>query len=192
VLPVRSVKELIALAKARPGQISYASSGLGSTGHMAAELLNRQAGVKMLHVPYKGNAQSIIDVIGGQVMMMFDQVSTSINYIRAGKLRALAVTSLTRSPLLPRVPTVDESGARGYEDITFNGLMAPAGTPREILRRLDEEVAKAVRVPQLHQRFIEQGVELAASPSPEDFAAYVKAEFEKKAKLAREAGIRME
>jgi len=192
VLPVRSVKELIALAKARPGQISYASSGLGSTGHMAAELLNRQAGVKMLHVPYKGNAQSIIDVIGGQVMMMFDQVSTSINYIRAGKLRALAVTSLTRSPLLPQVPTVDESGARGYEDITFNGLMAPAGTPRDILRRLNEEVAKAVRVPQLHQRFIEQGVELAASPSPEDFAAYVKAEFEKKAKLAREAGIRME
>jgi len=190
--PAKNVGELVSYARKHPDDVSFGSAGIGASNHLSAELLAQMSGVKMLHVPYKGNAQSIIDVIGGQVMMMFDQVSTSINYIRAGKLRALAVTSLTRSPLLPQVPTVDESGARGYEDITFNGLMAPAGTPRDILRRLNEEVAKAVRVPQLHQRFIEQGVELAASPSPEDFAAYVKAEFEKKAKLAREAGIRME
>src|SRR5437773_6134927 len=134
-LPAQSVRELIALAKAQPGGISYATSGNGSTGHMAAELFNRQAGVKMLHVPYKGNSQALIDVIGGQVAMMFDQVSTSAPQIKAGKVRALAVTSLKRSPLLPEVPTVDESGVPGYEDLTFNGLVAPSGTPREVLAR---------------------------------------------------------
>lgn len=191
-LPVRSVKELIALAKARPGEISYASAGTGGTGHMAAELFNRHAGLKMLHVPYKGNAQAIVDVISGQVTMMFDQVSTSAPHIRAGKLRGLAVTSLKRSPLFPNLPTIDESGAPGFEDITFNGLMAPAGTPREILARLHAEVAKAVAVPELRQRFIQMGVELTASASPEDFMAYVRAEVVKKAKLAREAGIKVD
>jgi tripartite-type tricarboxylate transporter receptor subunit TctC len=191
-LPVRSVKELVALAKARPGEISYASAGTGGTGHMAAELFNRRAGLKMLHVPYKGNAQAIVDVISGQVTMMFDQISTSATHISAGKLRALAVTSLKRSPLFPNVPTIDESGMPGFEDITFNGLVAPAGTPREVLVRLNAEVAKAVRFPELHKRFLERGVELAASASPEDFAAYIKAEFVKKAKLARAAGIKVE
>lgn len=191
-LPVRSVKELVALAKQRPGEISYASAGTGGTGHMAAELFNRHAGLKMLHVPYKGNAQAIVDVISGQVTMMFDQVSTSAPHINAGKLRALAVTSLKRSPLFPNLPTIDESGVRGFEDITFNGLVAPAGTPREILVRVHAEVAKAVRFPELNRRFLERGVELTASASPEDFAAYIKAEFVKKAKLAREAGIKVE
>jgi len=191
-LPVRSVKELVALARARPGEISYASAGTGGTGHMAAELFNRHAGVKMLHVPYKGNAQAILDVISGQVAMMFDQVSTSAPHIRSGKLRALAVTSLTRSPLFPDLPTIDESGVRGFEDITFNGLVAPAGTPRDIVARLHAAVAKAVRVPDLNKRFLERGVELAASASPDDFAAYIRAEFVKKAKLVREAGIKVE
>jgi tripartite-type tricarboxylate transporter receptor subunit TctC len=191
-LPVRSVKELVALARARPGELSYASAGIGGTGHIAAELFNRHAGLKMLHVPYKGNAQAIVDVIAGQVTLMFDQISTSLGHIQSGKLRPLAVTSMNRSPLLPAIPTVDESGVRGYEDTTFNGLMAPAGTPREILARVHAEVAKAVHVPALRKRFLELGVELTASASPEDFTAYVKAEFEKKAKLAREAGIRME
>jgi tripartite-type tricarboxylate transporter receptor subunit TctC len=186
------VKELVALSKARPGEMSYASAGTGGTGHMAAELFNRHVGVKMLHVPYKGNAQAIIDVISGQVTMMFDQVSTSSPHIRAGKLRGLAVTSLKRSPLLPELPTIDESGARGFEDITFNGLVAPAGTPREILARLNGDVAKAVATPELHQRFIQFGVELTASASPEAFMAFISAEFVKKAKLAREAGIKIE
>src|SRR6266436_6980240 len=191
-LPARSVKELVALAKSQPGKISYASSGNGSTGHMAAELFNRQAGVTMLHVPYKGNSQALIDVISGQVAMMFDQVSTSTPQIKAGKLRALAVTSLKRSPLLPDVPTVDEAGVPGYEDITFNGLVAPSGTPREILVRLQQAVAKAVSDAERRRRFIERGVELKASGSPEEFTAYIKAEFEKKARLAREAGIKPE
>jgi tripartite-type tricarboxylate transporter receptor subunit TctC len=191
-LPVRSMKELIALAKARPGEISYATSGAGGTGHMAAELLSRQVGIRMLHVPYKGNAQALVDVVGGQVMMMFDQVSTSEQYIKSGRVRALAVSSLTRSPMFPDLPTISESGAPGYEDITFNGLMAPAGTPREVRVRLQEEVAKAVRVPALRDRFLERGVELKASASPEEFAAYVKVEFDKKARLAREANIKLE
>src|SRR5260221_1966319 len=128
-LPAQSVKELVALAKSQPGKISYASSGNGSTGHMAAELFNPQAGGTMLHVPYKANSKALVDVISGQVAMMYDQVSTSTPHVRAGKLRALAVPSLKRSPVLPDVPTVDEAGVPGYEDITFNGLVAPAGTP---------------------------------------------------------------
>jgi len=191
-LPVKTVKELIALAKARPGQLAWGTSGTGGTGHMAGELFSRQAGIKMLHVPYKGNAPALIDVIGGQVQLMFDQVSTSMPYITSGKLRPLGVTSLKRSPLLPNLPTVDEAGLKGFEDITFNGLMAPAGTPREILVRVQTEIGKIVRAPDLHKRFLDRGIELAASATPDEFTAYVKAEFDKKAKLAREAGIRME
>ena len=191
-LPAQSVKELIALARSQPGKISYASSGNGSTGHMAAELFSRQADVKMLHVPYKGNSQALVDVIGGQVTMMFDQVSTSAPQVKAGKVRPLAVTSLARSPLLPEVPTMDEAGVPGYEDITFNGLVAPAGTPREILARVNRTVAEAVRTPDLHKRFLERGIELVASGSPEEFTGYIKAEFEKKSRLAREARIKPE
>ena len=190
--PARSVKELISLARSEPGKISYASSGNGSTGHMAAELFSRQAGISMLHVPYKGNSQALVDVIGGQVALMFDQVSTSTPQIRAGKVRPLAVTSLKRSPLLPDVPTVDESGVAGYEDVTFNGLVAPAGTPREILVRLNRAVAAAVSETDLYGRFIERGIELKASASPEEFGAYIRTEAEKKARLAREAGIKAE
>src|SRR5256886_2605146 len=191
-LPARSVKELVALARSQPGKISYASSGNGSTGHMAAELFNRQAGVTMLHVPYKGNSQALVDVISGQVAMMFDQVSTSTPQIKAGKVRAIAVTSLARSPLLPDVPTVDESGVPGYEDITFNGMVAPAGTPRDVLLRLNRAISEAVSEPGLHKRFIERGVELKASASPEEFTEHIRAEFEKKGRLAREAGIKAE
>jgi tripartite-type tricarboxylate transporter receptor subunit TctC len=191
-LPVRSLRQLVALSKSRPGEMSYASAGVGGTGHMAAELFNRQVGLKMLHVPYKGNAQAIVDVISGQVTMMFDQVSTSASYIRAGKLKPLAVTSLKRSPLFPDLPTIDESGVRGFEDITFNGLVAPAGTPREILERLNAAVTKAVAAPEPRQRFMQIGVELTASASPGAFMEYIRAEFVKKAKLAREAGIKIE
>jgi tripartite-type tricarboxylate transporter receptor subunit TctC len=191
-LPVRSLIQLVALAKARPGEMSYASAGVGGTGHMAAELFNRHVGVKMLHVPYKGNAQAIVDVISGQVTMMFDQVSTSASHVRAGKLRGLAVTSLKRSPLFPDLPTIDESGVRGFEDITFNGLVAPAGTPREALARLNAAVAKAVAAPEPRGRFLQIGVELVASASPDAFMQYINAEFVKKAKLAREAGIKIE
>lgn len=191
-LPARTIKEFIALAKARPGEITYAASGVGSTGHIAAEIFARQAGIKMLGIQYKGNAQSIVEVIGGQVVMMFDQVGTSAPYIRAGKLRPLGITSRTRSPLFPDLPTIDEAGLPGYEDYTINALLAPAGTPREILVRMHAEVAKIAGTPELHRRFLEQGIELTASASPDDFAGYVKAEVARYAKLAKDAGIKAE
>ena len=189
-LPVRSIKEFIALAKARPGEITYAASGVGSTGHIAGELFARQAGIKMLAIQYKGNAQSIVEVIGGQVAMMFDQVGTSAPYIRAGKLRPLGITSKKRSQLFPDLPTIDESGLPGYEDYTINVLLAPAGTSKEILARLNSEVTKIAGTPDLHKRFLDQGIELIASPSPDDFAAYVKSEVARYAKLAKDAGIK--
>ena len=189
-LPVKTVKELIALAKTRPGQLAYASSGTGSTGHIAAEMFARQAGVKMLHVPYKGNAQSLVDLIGGQVMVMFDQISTSTPHIRAGKIRPLGMTTLTRAPTFPDIPTIDEAGLKGFEDVTFNGLMAPAGTPAAIVTRLHGEVAKAVKLADVRKRFDDQGIELAASPSADAFTAFIKSESAKYAALAKAAGIR--
>ena len=191
-LPVRTTKELIALARAQPGALAYGTSGAGSTGHIAAELLSQQAGVKMLHVPYKGNAAAIVDVMAGNVQIMFDQVSTSQAFVTSGKLRALGVTSLKRSPLFPNVPTIDESGLKGYEEITFNGFIAPTGTPREVLTRLHSEVSRIVRLPEMRKRYLERGIELTASASPEEFTAYIKAEFDKKAKLARVAGIKLD
>jgi tripartite-type tricarboxylate transporter receptor subunit TctC len=191
-LPARSVPELIALAKAKPDALSYASSGIGSTGHIAAELFSRQAGIHMLHVPYKGNAQSLADLLGGQVQLMFDQMSTSIPHIKAGKLRALGVTSRARSPLLPDVPTIEEQGLAGFEDVTWTGLMAPAGTPRDVLQRLRSAVAAAVAEPELRQRFLERAIDLQASASLEEFAGFVKREVESFARLAREANLKAE
>ncbi len=191
-LPARTVKDLIALGKSQPGQLAYASSGAGSTGHIAAELLGVQAGIKMLHIPYKGNAAAIVDVIAGNVQIMFDQVSTAKSYVDSSRLRALGVTSLKRSALFPDVPTINESGLKGYEEITFNGFMAPAGTPRDALARVQSEVSRIVRLPDLRKRYLERGIELTASASPDEFTTYIKAEFDKKAKLARETGIRIE
>ncbi len=162
------------------------------TGYSAAELLGQQAGVKLLHIPYKGNSAAIIDVIAGNVQLMFDQVSTAKPYVDSGKLRALGVTSLKRSPLFPDVPTIDESGLKGYEEITFNGLLAPTGAPRDALIRVQTEVSRIVRLPELRKRYIERGIELVASASPEEFTAAVKTEFEKKARLARDTGMRLE
>lgn len=189
-LPVKNIKELIALAKKRPGDLTYGSSGAGSTGHVAAELISSKAGIKMLHIPYKGNAPATTDLVGGQIMLMFDQVSTSAPYIKAGRLRALAVTSLKRTPLFPDVPTIDESGVKGYVDTTFNGLMAPAGTPRDILEKIRSDVAKAVAVPEARNRFGERGIELVASKSNDEYAAFIRKQVEEFAALAKTAGIK--
>lgn len=191
-LPVRSVKELVALARARPGELVYASAGLGSTGHFAAELFNKQAGVKMLHVPYKGNAPAIIDVVAGHVMMIYDQVSTSAPHVKAGKLRPLAVTVRQPVALLPGVPTMEQSGLKGYEYFTYNGLMAPAGTPREIVSRLHADAARALGQPAMREKFLGLGVELAASVSPEEFTAYIRKDLASNIQLAKEAGIKIE
>jgi tripartite-type tricarboxylate transporter receptor subunit TctC len=188
-LPVKNIAELVALAKRRPGELTAAASGVGSTGHVAMEDFARRAGIKVLHIQYKGAAPAVVDLVGGHVMMRFDQVTTSLNFIRTGKLRGLAVTTLTRSPVLPDVPTLDESGMKGFDDSTFNGLMAPAGTPREIVERLHAEVAKAVAVPDLRDRFRAQGIQLVASASPAAFETFLRREIENFAQLAQATGL---
>jgi tripartite-type tricarboxylate transporter receptor subunit TctC len=189
-LPVKTFREFIALAKKRPGELTYGSAGVGGTGHVAAEMLGQQAGIKLMHIPYKGNAPATTDLVGGQIMLMFDQVSTSAAYIKAGRLRALAVTSKTRTPLFPDLPTIDESGVKGFHDTTFNGLMAPAGTPREILEKLRAEVVKAVAVQALQDRFDKLGIPLVASASLDDYNAFIRGHVENFARLAKTAGIR--
>ncbi|HEX2825022.1 MAG TPA: tripartite tricarboxylate transporter substrate binding protein [Burkholderiales bacterium] len=189
-LPVKNVRELIALAKKRPGEITSASSGVGSTGHVAAEMFSKQAGIRMLHVQYKGAAPAIVDLVGGHVMLRFDQVTTSIAHIHSGRLRALGVTSAKRSPVLPEVPTIAESGLPGFVDSTFNGLMAPAGTPRPVVERLHDAVARAVAVPELRSRFGEMAIELTASPSSEQFAAFLRKQVEDFAVLAKQVGMK--
>ena len=189
-LPVKTFREFIALAKKRPGELTYGSAGIGGTGHVAAEMLGQQAGIKLMHIPYKGNAPATTDLVGGQIMLMFDQVSTSAGYIKAGRLRALAVTSKTRTPLFPDLPTIDESGVKGFHDTTFNGLMAPAGTPRDILEKLRAATVKAVAVPELRSRFDALGIPLVASASLDDFNAFVRNHVGNFARLAKTAGIR--
>ena len=190
--PAKNLQELVAIAKAKPGEVSFGSSGNGSTGHVAAEMFMRMTGTKLLHVPYKGNAQAIVDVMGGQIAMMFDQVSTSAGHVKGGKLRALGVTTKARSAVLPEVPTLHEQGLTDFEDVTWNGLVAPAGTPRDVLARLHGAVAKAKSNDSFTRKDLERGNELVASRSPEDFGAYVKSEAEAFAKLVREAGIKVE
>lgn len=189
-LPVRTVKEFIALAKAHPGQLTYGGSGIGSLGHIAGELLARQAGVQMRHVPYKGNAQALVDVVSGQISFMLDQISSSAPQVTAGKVRALGVSTLTRSPLFPAVPTIDEAGLPGYQSMTFTGVVAPANTPRDVLARLHTEIVKAAQDADYKTRFAKQGVEAIASASPDEFAAFLRDDFAKMTKLVRETGIR--
>jgi len=188
-LPVKTVKELIALAKRRPGELTSASSGVGSTGHVAAEMFSRQAGIRMLHVQYKGAAPAVVDLVGGHVMLRFDQVTTSLAHIHSGKLRALGVSTRKRSNVLPNVPTIEEAGLAGFNDSTFNGLMAPAGTPRQVTDRLRDAVAKAVVVTELRNRFLDQGIELMASASAEEFAAFLRKQVDDFAVLARQVGM---
>ena len=188
-LPVKTVRDLIALAKRRPGEVTSASSGVGSTGHVASEMFSRQAGIRMLHVQYKGAAPAVVDLVGGHVMLRFDQVTTSLPFIKSGKLRALGVTTRKRSVVLPEVPTIEESGLAGFNDSTFNGLVAPTGTPRPVVERLREEASKAAALPELHNRFLAQGIELVGSASSEDFAAFLRKQVEQFAVLARQAGM---
>ena len=189
-LPVKTVRDLIALGKRRPGELTSASSGSGSTGHVAAERFSRQAGIRMLHVQYKGAAPAVVDLVGGHVMLRFDQVTTSLPFIKSGKLRALGVSTRKRSAVLPDVPTIEEAGLPGFDDSTFNGLVAPAGTPRDVVERLRDAVAKAAVVTELHQRFLDQGIELIGSASSENFSGFLRKQVEEFTVLARQAGMR--
>jgi tripartite-type tricarboxylate transporter receptor subunit TctC len=188
-LPVTSVKELIALAKARPGQLSYASGGNGNSAHLSGELLKNMAGIQMVHVPYKGQALALTDVLGGQVPMMFDTLNTCLPHIRSGKLKVLAVTSPHRSPHLPDVPTLSESGFPGFDVMPWYGIVAPAATPRDVVRKLNGEVNRILRSPDVKAQFASQGTEIA-SGTPEDFDSHIRSEMERWAKVIKAAGIR--
>jgi tripartite-type tricarboxylate transporter receptor subunit TctC len=190
--PARSVQELVALAKAKPGEITFGGSGNGSTGHVAAELFMRAAGVRLTQVSYKGNAQALVDLMGGQIAMMFDQVSTSAGQVKGGKLRALAVTSKTRSQVLPEVPTLQELGFADFDDVTWNGIVAPAATPPQVVSALHAAVAKALSNPEMKKKYEERGIELLASASPAEFTQYFRAEADAFLKLVKEAGIQVE
>jgi len=186
-----AVKELIMLAKARHGQINFASSGLGTPAQLAGELFNSMAGVKLVHVPYKGAAAALTDLLAGQVQLMFSTMPPALPHVRAGKLKALAVTSAQRSHTTPELPTIAESGLPGFEAITWYGMATPAGTPKPIVARLNSEVLKLLRLPDVRERMLSQGTEPAGT-TPEQFAAYIRAETAKWAKVIKESGARAE
>jgi tripartite-type tricarboxylate transporter receptor subunit TctC len=186
--PVSNFKEYVALAKSKPGQVSIASAGNGSSNHLALELMARQAGLKLVHVPYKGSGPAINDLLGSQVESMMDQMTASIDHIRGGRIKALGVTSLKRSPLLPNVATLDEQGLTGFEAGTFTGLFAPAGTPPAVLDKLHAALEKALANETVSARFRTMGVEVMHMSRPE-FATFVQADYEKWLKIAHEANI---
>ncbi len=186
-LPAKNVKELIALAKAKPGDLSFASSGPGQSTHLAAELFSSMAGVKMTHIPYKGSAPALTDTMGGQTSLFFDTMLSAMPHVRSGKLKALAVTSAARSPAAPDIPTVAESGLPGYEAIAWNGMLAPAGTPKEVVAKLNAELKKALELPEIRERFAAQGFAAAWSP-PDQYAGFIAAEVDKWAKVVKVSG----
>ena len=190
-VPVRTVKELIALAKARPGQLQNASPGAGTVQHLAGELFKLQAKVDMLHVPYKGSGQSIVDLIGGHVHLDFDAVPPVINHVRQGKLRALAVTSAKRFSLLPDMPTVEESGVPGFDMSTWWGIVAPAAVSKDIINRLHTEMVKAIRQPDAKERISGVGADIVGN-TPEEFAAFIRTETEKYARIVKAANIKID
>jgi tripartite-type tricarboxylate transporter receptor subunit TctC len=190
-LPARNVSELIALAKARPGEINYSSGGNGSPQHIAMEMFQTKAGIKLTHVPYKGTTQATLDVMSGQIPLMFSGTNAVVDLVREGKLRGLAVGGLTRSPLLPAVPTVAESKLPDFEFVTWLGIFAPLNTPREIVSRVNAEVAKALAAPDLRERLVPQGVEIQTS-TPEQLTALTKARLAQMAKIIKDAGIPIE
>ena len=187
-VPAKTVSELVALARAKPGSLTFASSGAGSSTHLSAELFKSMAGVDILHVPYKGSSQAITDLMGGQVTMLFDNAPSSIPFVEQGKLRALAVTSTKRLPNLPDVPTLDEAGVKGYESLSWSGIMAPAGTPKRVIDKLNAAIGKILRDPDVKQRFASLGVEPVGGP-PEAFSRHIRAESEKWARVVKTANI---
>ena len=186
-----SVRDLIALAKAEPGRLSYASSGSGSTIHMSGEMFKYLTGVDMLHIPYKGSGPAVADLIGGQVQLMFDNIPSSMPHIRSGKLRALATTGPVRSPALPDLPTVAESGVPGYESTGWFGLSVAAGTPQDIIARLNAESARGARSPDFARRMTDLGFEIIGG-SPEQMAEMIKVEVRRWAPVVKASGARVD
>jgi len=190
-VPAKSIKELVALAKAHPGQLSFATYGTGGTTHLAGEMLKGLAGIQMVHVPYKGGAPALIDVVAGHVPVYFSVLSTSAAHVKNGKLRALAVTSAGRDAVFPAVPTVAESGYPGFEANNWYGLLTPAGVPREIIARLNAETHAVLKMPEVIERLASQGNTIAVS-TPEQLREHMIAETEKWGRVIKTAGVRPE
>ncbi|OYU97995.1 MAG: LacI family transcriptional regulator [Burkholderiales bacterium PBB5] len=186
-----TVKDVIALAKAKPGALAFASSGNAAAPHLAGEAFKHAAGVEMLHVPYKGSGPALTDLMGGQVQLMFDSMPSSMPFIQAGKLRSLAVTTARRSTALPQVPTMAEAGLPGFDISTWYGLWAPAGTPREVVARLGAEVAAIVRQPAVRDRLLALGAEPVGN-TPDEFAAFNRSELAKWARIVKQSGAKVD
>jgi tripartite-type tricarboxylate transporter receptor subunit TctC len=191
-LPAKNLKELIAFAKARPGQLSYASAGVGSVPHLMMEFFMSMGGLKMVHVPYKGAGPALVDVIGGHVPMMASNILSTLPHVKAGRVRAYGVTSATRAAAAPDIPSIAEAGLPGYDAVQWFGLLAPAGTPREVITRLHGAVVQALEDPATKNRFLADGATPKPSASPEEFGAYIRGELKKWGKVIRDAGIKPE
>ncbi|MEP7330414.1 MAG: tripartite tricarboxylate transporter substrate binding protein [Betaproteobacteria bacterium] len=190
-VPANSVQELIAYGKANPGKLNFASSGSGTSIHLAGELFKTMSGVQMTHIPYKGSSPAIADLLRGQVQIMFDNLPSALPQIKAGKLKALAVTSAQRAPALPDVPTIAEAGLPGFEATSWFGILAPAGTPKDVIAKLNTEVAKWLATPEARDKLAAQGAN-AAGTSPEDFARHIAAETIKWQKVVKESGAKVD
>jgi tripartite-type tricarboxylate transporter receptor subunit TctC len=190
-LPAKSVKELVALAKARPSEIAFASSGTGTNPHLSMELFLYMTGTKMLHVPYKGPTPGMIDLLAGRVSAMATSITASLPHVRAGRLRMLGVTTAGRVAAMPDVPTIAEAGVPGYEAVQWWGLLAPAGTPGEIVVRLHKDAVSVLTTPDIRDRFAREGMTVVAG-TPQEFAAYIRTETLKWAKIVKSAGIQPE
>jgi len=188
-LPVKSVKDLIALARSKPGQLNYASSGMGASNHLAAELFNSMAGVDIVRIGYKGAGPGLNDVIAGQIQVMFPTAGAAVPLMKSGRIKALAVTGLERSPVAPELPTIAESGLPGYESLAVYGIFAPAGTPKPIISLLNREIVRVLATPEVKDRFFRLGMETVGG-SPEQLAAKVKSEMTRMAKVIQQAGIK--
>jgi tripartite-type tricarboxylate transporter receptor subunit TctC len=189
-VPAKTVPELIALARAKPGRINYGSPGVGTVGHLVSELLNFMGGVQMTHIPFKGAAQTVVDLMAGHIDVAFVQIAQAAPLVREGKLRAIGVSKLERSPFLPEVPTIHEQGLKGFVSVNWTGLLAPAGTPRDIVHRIHAELAKHLKSPE-GQALAQAGFDVAGL-GPDEYAAFLRAETERWAKVIRVAGIKAE
>ncbi|MDB5862532.1 MAG: hypothetical protein JWO70_338 [Betaproteobacteria bacterium] len=190
-VPARNVKDIIALARARPGTLLMGSAGMGSNVHLTGELFQSMAKVKFLHVPFKGSGAALVDLVGGQVHLMFDQVSSSASHVKAGKLRPLAVTTLQRSRFMPEVPTIDESGLRGFESSTYTTLAIPAAAPKDAVQKLRDAVVIVVAQPKVRDTFEKLGAEVVKS-TPDDFAQRLQADYSKWVRIRKETGIKVD
>jgi tripartite-type tricarboxylate transporter receptor subunit TctC len=184
----QSVKELLALARAKPGQLNYGSAGNGTTSHLAMELFRSMANIQVTHVPYKGSAPAATDLAGGQLQLLFDAPPSSLPFVRSGKLRALGISTMRRTPLLPDMPTINEAGVPGYEVLTWSGICAPSGTPRAIITRLNEAMVKGVTSRETRDRFAALGADVVAN-SPDEYRKFILAELAKWSRVIREAGV---